>query len=236
MVPLADEAGPDLLAAAWQAAETAPLSDDRFDDLAGDREEVVILEKVISPVVWGSVDPADGSSPHVPVGGANAATETGRPRRIVLRPKGTLQEAEMDMTPMVDVTFLLLIFFMVTASFAMQKSLNIPQPDTNEPSTQAKSVQDYQDDPDYIVVRLDAYNTYHVSTAFWPDEVEAPNEQELLVKLRLAREGDGRGNVPSKLLAIVNGEALHERVVTAIDAGNDVGMEEVQLLTVDEDE
>ena len=34
-----------------------------------------------------------------------------------------LEESEMDITPMVDVTFLLLIFFMITASFAMQKSL-----------------------------------------------------------------------------------------------------------------
>jgi serine/threonine protein kinase len=33
---------------------------------------------------------------------------------------------EMDLTPMVDVTFLLLIFFMITASFSMQKSFDFP--------------------------------------------------------------------------------------------------------------
>ena len=38
-------------------------------------------------------------------------------------------EAELDMTPMCDVTFLLLIFFMVTAAFAMQKSFEVPAPD-----------------------------------------------------------------------------------------------------------
>ncbi len=37
-------------------------------------------------------------------------------------------EAELDMTPMVDVTFLLLIFFMVTAAFTMQKSFQVPAP------------------------------------------------------------------------------------------------------------
>jgi biopolymer transport protein ExbD len=159
-----------------------------------------------------------------------------RPRRIEVRRKSGSQEAEMDMTPMVDVTFLLLIFFMVTASFTMQKSLNIPKPQTDEPSTQVQSVQDFQDNPDYVVVRLDSYNTYHLSAAAWPDEVEAPSEQELRVKLRQARQGDGRGNVPSKLLVIAHGGALHERVVTAVDAGNDVGMEEVQLLTVEDDD
>jgi len=40
--------------------------------------------------------------------------------------KEKIPEDELDMTPMVDVTFLLLIFFMVTASFTLQKS--IPQP------------------------------------------------------------------------------------------------------------
>ena len=142
----------------------------------------------------------------------------------------------MDMTPMVDVTFLLLIFFMVTASFTMQKSLNIPKPENDEASTQAQSIQDFQDNPDYVVVRVDSLNTYHVSAAAWSDEIEAPSEQELLVKLREARQGDSQGNVPSKLLVIANGEALHERVVTAIDSGNDVGMEEIQLLTVEDDD
>ena len=37
--------------------------------------------------------------------------------------KKDIPEDELDMTPMVDVTFLLLIFFMVTASFTLQKSL-----------------------------------------------------------------------------------------------------------------
>jgi biopolymer transport protein ExbD len=37
-------------------------------------------------------------------------------------------EAEMDMTPMIDVTFQLLIFFMITAAFVTQKTLNMPQP------------------------------------------------------------------------------------------------------------
>ncbi len=40
------------------------------------------------------------------------------------------------MTPMVDVTFLLLIFFMITASFTTEKALQ-QQASTDAPSTQA---------------------------------------------------------------------------------------------------
>ena len=39
---------------------------------------------------------------------------------------------EMDLTPMVDVTFLLLIFFMITASFTIQKTLQFPPPEKDE--------------------------------------------------------------------------------------------------------
>jgi biopolymer transport protein ExbD len=155
---------------------------------------------------------------------------------IIFRADRKGQESEMDMTPMVDVTFLLLIFFMVTASFTMQKSLNVPKPESNEPSQQARTIRDFQDNPDYIVVRVDGFNTFHVTAAAFEDEIEAPSEQELLVKLRQAKQGDARGNVPSKMLVLASGEAQYERIVMAIDAGNDIGMEEVQLVNFDDEE
>jgi hypothetical protein len=38
------------------------------------------------------------------------------------------------------------------------------------------------------------------------------------------------------MLMMASGEELHKRVVTAIEAGNEVGMEEVQLVTVEVEE
>jgi biopolymer transport protein ExbD len=37
-------------------------------------------------------------------------------------------------------------------------------------------------------------------------------------------------------LVKASGEALHEKVVVALDAGTEVGMEQVQLMTVEEGE
>ncbi len=142
-------------------------------------------------------------------------------------------EAEMDMTPMCDVTFQLLIFFMVTAAFAMQKSIEIPKPKQDAPSTVVVA-RDPEEDPTFVTVYVDEFNTYRVVTPDW--DVEAPSEQELLRKLREARSTGSGGTVPTKLLVKAHGDSLHEKVVAALDAGTEVGMEQVQLTTIEESE
>lgn len=141
----------------------------------------------------------------------------------------------MDMTPMVDVTFQLLIFFMLTASFTLQKSLPFPPTQTTGATSGGRTLADFQQDASYIVVRIDAYNTFHISGSRWEEEIEAPSPLELLLKLRQAREGDGRHPPPNKLLVVAHGDALHDRVVAALDAGAEVGLPEIQLVTVEED-
>ena len=150
---------------------------------------------------------------------------------VVLRVEGR-EQAEMDMTPMVDVTFLLLIFFMVTAAFSLQKSMEVPNPNQEQPSTQAQE-RPVDENPDFVTVRVDPFNTYRVITVDW--DVEAPSEQELLIKLREARQGNSMNRIPTKLLVQAHEEALHERVVAALDAGTEVGMDEVQLMTIQEE-
>ena len=140
-------------------------------------------------------------------------------------------EAEMDMTPMVDVTFLLLIFFMVTAAFTLQKSFEVPVPKQDQPSTNTKTVEDFEEDPDYVVVRVDEFNTFHVAAPSWDNEEEARSSQDLLIKLRRAQNEQSGAN---SLLVMAHGDAAHEKVVTAMDAGNEVGMEQVKLVTVEE--
>lgn len=45
-------------------------------------------------------------------------------------------KAEIDLTPMLDVVFIMLIFFIVTASFVKEKSLAINVPPQDEPTEQ----------------------------------------------------------------------------------------------------
>ena len=141
-------------------------------------------------------------------------------------------EEGLDMTPMVDVTFLLLIFFMVTAAYSLQKSIEVPPPDREESAAQARTLEDIEMDDDYVIVRIDKDNTV------WVDESEAPSTQELLTRLRQAREGPPGSSTkgPGTLLVLADGDARHETVVMVLDAGNAVGMERLKLATVDEDD
>ena len=45
--------------------------------------------------------------------------------------RSSTEEAEIDMTPMLDVTFIMLIFFIVTTSFAKEIGINVNRPTAN---------------------------------------------------------------------------------------------------------
>ena len=48
------------------------------------------------------------------------------------RSSGMDEEAEVDLTPMLDVVFIMLIFFIVTASFIKEVGLELNRPDSGE--------------------------------------------------------------------------------------------------------
>ena len=55
----------------------------------------------------------------------------------VLRHKQQAEEAELDMTPMLDIVFIMLIFFIVTTSFVKASGITV-----NAPSAQTSEKQD----------------------------------------------------------------------------------------------
>jgi len=141
---------------------------------------------------------------------------------------GARDEGELDMTPMVDVTFLLLIFFMITAAFALQKSIEVPP--VGEEAAAAQTVDDLEKDS--IVIRIDGDNIFWIGAPRWEAEQKVVSKQDLIVKLREAREDEHDG--PAKLLVQANGDSRHEFVVAALDAGSGVGMEEIRLMNYED--
>tara|TARA_B100001094_G_scaffold305950_1_gene336236 strand:+ start:1293 stop:1694 length:402 start_codon:yes stop_codon:yes gene_type:complete len=49
-------------------------------------------------------------------------------------------EAEVDMTPMLDIVFIMLIFFIVTATFVNERGLDVTRPDSDEPPPNQKTM------------------------------------------------------------------------------------------------
>jgi biopolymer transport protein ExbD len=139
--------------------------------------------------------------------------------------RGATEEDELDLTPMVDVTFLLLIFFMVTAAFALQKSISVPP--IGDQAAAAQTVQDLEQDS--IVIRIDGDNVFWVGAPKWEAEQRAPSVREMQIRLREARDSG-----PPKLLVQAHGDSRHGRVVSALDAGSGVGMERISLMTYED--
>ena len=143
------------------------------------------------------------------------------------------EDAEMDMTPMVDIVFQLLIFFMVTASFSLQKSMEVPKPKDDRPSASATP----EEIPDVVALTIvvDHVGSFRIVNEDDGEEEEAPSEQELIVKLRQHRTQAGPEATVTALVK-ANGEAPHFRVVMAIDAAATAGFSKVGLQTIEDNE
>ncbi len=136
-------------------------------------------------------------------------------------------EEEMDMTPMVDVTFLLLIFFMVTAAFSLQKSIEMPRQQTDAPST---SVQEEEvEELDMVEVQVDEFGSFLVMAPEW--ERETPGKQNLISALREAIAGNSDG---MKLVVKVHELAKLKSLVDAMDAGTIAGYAQLEVMQVEE--
>lgn len=146
------------------------------------------------------------------------------------RPKPPSGE-DMDMTPMVDVTFLLLIFFMITASFSVQKSIQRPATRKEDPSMNTIQ-QEPDENPDVVTVQVDEFNAYNVITTDW-DRV-AGSKQDLIVALNDAHAGDASGNQPTKLIVQAHEDCIHASVIAALDAGREAQFESFEVTTVEQ--
>ncbi|MEO1994291.1 MAG: biopolymer transporter ExbD, partial [Planctomycetaceae bacterium] len=133
----------------------------------------------------------------------------------------TTEFDEMDLTPMVDVTFLLLIFFMITASFSIQKTIQVPPPDPEKQGA-AQSIQSLEDlEADAIIVEIDEDNAIVVDD----EPVADPTTLAQLFEQKMTAEQK------NELVVEAAAAALHDTVVQVIDAANDVNIQRIRLVT-----
>ena len=203
------------------------------DEFGDSEPEAVVVAAEAVPVqpaevtghTGGPIDPHDNEDAHPVTPQAIAEADLDEDDHEEVFKRTPRDEEELDMTPMVDVTFLLLIFFMVTAAFSLQKSIQMPRQQTDAPSTTV--VDQEEEDLTPIELQVDEYGSFLVLAADWQEET--PGKQNLITTLKRANTGG-----PMRLVIKVHEMCKLQFLVDAMDAGTIAGFNETQVTQVEE--
>jgi biopolymer transport protein ExbD len=126
-------------------------------------------------------------------------------------------EASVELTPLIDVVFLLLIFFMVSTTFIRETQLKIDLPEA------AGELQEIEDA--IIEITVDRRGEYAVN-----DRLLVNTETATLVRAleEVMAENGGSG---SRLIITADANARHQAVIRAMDAAGRVGLTQISITT-----
>jgi biopolymer transport protein ExbD len=124
-------------------------------------------------------------------------------------------DVEVNLTPLIDVVFLLLIFFMVSTTFTRETHLSIDLPEADgDPATVAET---------RIEVSISQQGDFAVNgTALVNSSVET---------LKRALEKVGQGDTTMPLMITADAATPHQAVVTAMDAAGQLGFAALSITT-----
>ncbi len=149
------------------------------------------------------------------------------PRFTFKRPKRPdTSEEIMDMTPMIDVVFQLLLFFMIISTFQLQKSIDVPQTNEEQQAEEAPTLG--QLGRDMVVVTIGPDNSIEF-LFFGPSGRETGRErvdkEQLVDKFAQVAVEERKSSV---LIDAVD-RADIDTVVAVIDAANQAQLAEVRI-------
>ena len=124
-------------------------------------------------------------------------------------------DSGINLTPLIDVVFLLLIFFMVTTTFTQETRLLISLPEAGGETVDKE--------PQSLELTIDKEGNY------------ALNGQSLInrdIKTIMAALKDASaGNRDLPVVITADAESSHQAVVTAMDAAGKLGFNQLQIAT-----
>ena len=134
-----------------------------------------------------------------------------------LRPGHKEETVEVNLTPLIDVVFLLLIFFMVTTTFDRHAKLKVSLPESSAKITQQQS--------DPLVLSIDAKGNYFIN------DRQVVNQSLDTLKQALQKViGD---NSDMALVLRADANTPHRAVVRAMDAASQLGLTKLSIATVE---
>jgi biopolymer transport protein ExbD len=126
-------------------------------------------------------------------------------------------EIDLNLTPLIDVVFLLLIFFMVSTTFDQQSKLKVELP---EASSQA-----VKQEPNTIIIGIDAKGRFFIN------DRQLVNTQFKTLKMALIKTVGKDKDVPLVLKA--DAQTPHQAVVMAMDAAAQLGLTRLSIATLE---
>ncbi len=125
------------------------------------------------------------------------------------------EELEIGLTPLIDVVFILLIFFMVTTTFDRSSELRIELPDA---TAQEKPTQEQ-----VLEIAIDAEGQFFVN------QVRVISSSPKALYLAISKVAGGNKEMPVVLKA--DAKTPHQYVVTAMDTIGRLGMTRLSIAT-----
>lgn len=127
------------------------------------------------------------------------------------RGRNLIDSAAVDLTPLIDVTFQLLIFFLLTATFNTDAAFKVklPKASASEPATESKS----------IVVEISEDGRFEIDR-------KVVDGEELQTRLCMAAKESQISTVNIK----ADQNTKHEKVVQAMDVAKACGIEKLGIL------
>ncbi len=131
-----------------------------------------------------------------------------------LRPKRR-DNVDLDITPLIDVVFLLLIFFMVSTTFEKESEISITLPEASEEITSPK--------PDAVEVAIDAEGRVYIN------ERSLLNSQ--LITIREAIRDAMHDLDEPPVIISADAKASYQMVVRVMDAARQLDLTKITFVT-----
>jgi biopolymer transport protein ExbD len=128
-------------------------------------------------------------------------------------------QPEVNLTSLIDVVLLLLIFFMVSTSFVKQSQIKISLPSTENTTL-------IEEPPEQIDIMITATGVYLVNGR------ELINNRPETIRNALQKVSAGNSKLPMTISADAN--AKHQHVVTAMDVAGRLGFTQISIATVND--
>ena len=126
------------------------------------------------------------------------------------------QDEQINLTPLIDVVFLLLIFFMVSTTFTKETHLEIDLPEASaEPATANEGLS--------IDITIQVTGDYVINGQ------ALVNQQAVTLQRALKKVADGDNTLPLTITADAN--TPHQAVVRAMDVAGQLGFAQLRITT-----